>query len=232
MVGTIKHQEVCTAVATDKPTAHPAGDSELAQPEPGDVVSVDYADPDPEPKGRMSPFGRSPKPDERVAIRLHQHPYTYVVRVTASRHSGPKLTELMLIADDGHTVDYEALRTVPVRRLAFSARQWIARNGGKFAAPGDYRQTQTQPENADPQLTELAWRIEYAVMNGEPVRKTVAADLGVNLRKLDRMIARAKAEGLLDGVVIPRRPQPQQRDALRARHEAELWLDTHRPTTS
>lgn len=229
MVPTINHSEVCTAMATDKPTARRTGKGDLPQPEPGDVVSVDYADPDPKPKGR-TPFNvRTPKPDERVAIRLHDHPFTYVVRVATGKQSGPKLTELTILADDSHTVDYEVLRTVPVRRLAFSARQWIARNGGMFAAPGDYRQTHTQPENADPQLTELAWRIEYAVMNGEPVRKTVAADLGVNLRKLDRMIARAKAEGLLDGVVIPRRPQPQQRDALRARHEAELWLDTHGP---
>ena len=70
--------------------------------------------------------------------------------------------------------------------------------------------------------------VDRAGLEGLSMRN-LAADLGVNLRKLDRMIARAKAEGLLDGVVIPRRPQPQQRDALRARHEAELWLDTHGP---
>ena len=196
------------------------------EPQRGDVESVDYAD---APPARGRAKHRTPKPDERVAIRLHGHPYTYVVRVAVARGSEPKIAELTIIADDGNNdaVDYEALRSVPARRLAYSARQWIARAGNAFASPDDYRETFTQPENADPKLTELHWRIEQAVMNGLPVRATVAAQMKVSKRTLDRMIAKARAEGLMEGVEIPRRPSPRQRDALAARAEAELYLSEH-----
>lgn len=187
-------------------------------PQRGDVESVDYADP-PSARGRAK--HRTPNPDERVAIRLHGHPYTYVVRVATAKGAEPKLSELTIIADDGRAVDYEALRSVPARRLAYSARQWIVRGGGLLASPEDYRETFTQPENADPKLSELHWRIEAAIMNGEPVRPTVAAQLGVSTATLDRMIRKARTEGLLEGVEIPRRPSPRQRDALKARHDQE-----------
>lgn len=201
------------------------------EPQRGDVTSVDFADPDPAPKKRTGPFdsGRIPKPDERAAIRLHGHPFTYVVKVATSPTTGPTITELTVLADDGQAVDYAAVRAVPVRRLAYSAAGWIERSGGQVGKPGDYSETFTRPELSNSRLAELPWRIEQAIMNGEPVRPTVAADLNISTATLDRLIAKAKAEGLLDGIEIPRRPSPRQRDALLARHKAEMWLAEHGP---
>ncbi|NVN51686.1 hypothetical protein [Mycolicibacterium hippocampi] len=189
----------------------------------GDVAFVGFADDPPAGSRRKQ---RTPKTDERVKIRLHGYPYDFLVRVATARGSEPTLAELTIVADhpDSHPVDYKALRSVPARRLAYSARQWIARAGGTFAMPDDYRRDSAQPENADPRLTELHWRIEQAVMEGLPVRETIAQDLHVGKRTVDRMIAKARALGLLDGVEIPKRPSPRQRDTLRARHLAELWL--------
>lgn len=188
-------------------------------PHRGDVESVDYADPP--AKGDQSRY-RSPKPDERVAIRLHGHAFTYVVRVTAARGAEPKLTELTIVADAPDIpVDYETLRSVPARRLAYSARQWISRGGGAFAMPDDHRETLAQPESADDRLVKLPDLIENAIMDGLPVRPTVAAQLRVSTATLDRMIRKARDDGLLDGIEIPRRPSPKQRDALTARHRQE-----------
>ncbi|MGP4054129.1 hypothetical protein ACTWP6_04785 [Mycobacterium sp. 4D054] len=189
----------------------------------GDVESVDYADP---PAKGTKPQYRTPKTDERVAIRLHGHPHTYIVRVTATKGAAPALAELTIKADDAGSdpVDYDALRSVPARRLAYSARQWISRGGGAFAMPDDQHDTFTQPDNADDRLVKLPDLIENAIMDGLPVRPTVAAQLGVGKRTLDRMISKARAEGLLDGIEIPRRPSPKQRDELTARHE----LESHR----
>lgn len=212
---------------TDDPHGEPVTSG--PKPQRGDVESIDYADPDHEADKRTGLFGRIPKPDERIATRLVGHPYLYVVKVSTDKRAGPRLTELTITADDGHAVDYDALRAVPARRLAYSARQWIDRAGGQVMFPGDYRETRTRPESADPRLSELGWRIEQAVMNGEPVRATVAKQLGVSTATLGRMIRKARAENLLEGVEIPQRPQPRQRDALRARHLAEQWLDEHGP---
>ncbi|MCA4726901.1 hypothetical protein [Mycolicibacterium fortuitum] len=197
----------------------------MSDPQRGDVVSVDFADPVAQQ--------RMPKPGDRLAIRLHDHPMTYIVRVTTSRTSGPTISELTVRADEGHIVDYNAVRAIPVRRLAYSAAGWIDRAGGLFGFAGDYSETYTRPEIAatspNDRLSELPWRIESAIMNGEPVRPTVARELNVSTSTLDRMIAKARAEGLLDGVELPRRPSPQQRDALRLRHLTELFLDEHGP---
>lgn len=199
------------------------------EPTRGDVESVDFADPDPAANERSGPFGRTPAPDERVAIRLHEHPCTYIVRVVTSSKSGPTITELTVRADDGHPVDHAAVRSIPVRRLAHSAAGWIARSGGQVGFVGDYSETLTRPELADSRLAELPWRIEQAIMDGLPVRPTLAADLNISTATLDRMIAKAKAEGLLDGIEIPRRPSPQQRDRLIAEHLLADWLGEHGP---
>ncbi|MFA4052536.1 hypothetical protein [Mycobacteroides chelonae] len=175
-----------------------------AKPQRGDVVGVKSGEPDSTPD-------RIPEPGERVSIRLHGHPCTYTVRAMADR-SGPKLTELTIAADPGSTVDYAAVRAVPVRRLAHSAVGWIHRLGGLVAAPGDYAETRTRPESADPRLYEVGWRVEDALRHGDPVRPTVAAAMNISLSTLDRLIAKARREGFLDGIDLPRRPQPQQRD--------------------
>ncbi|QLL08844.1 hypothetical protein [Mycobacterium vicinigordonae] len=179
------------------------------EPQHGDVVSVGFADP--REKGRTGPFA-APNRDDRVAIRLHGHPYRYVVKVAVSRGSEPRLAELTVIADKGQVVDSAAVRSVPVRRLAHSAAQWIERGGGAFALPGDYEENDSRPENADPRLYEVSWRIEAAIMNGEPVRRTVAQQMNISTATLDRLIAKAKAFDFLDGIELSRRPPPRQRD--------------------
>lgn len=191
------------------------------EPRRGDVESVKFAD---------------TEANERVAIRLIGHPRTYIVLVDAGRTgrtSGPEIAELTIVPDDGTAVDYAAVREIPVRRLAYSARQWIMSAGGKFGTPGDYSETRTRPEIAasapNNRLGELHWRIEQAIMDGLPVRKTLAHDLSVSTATLDRMISKAKAEGLLEGVEIPRRPQPRLRYALLARTMLENWLTEHGP---
>jgi len=194
----------------------------------GDVVSVGFADGDDEPN-------RVPTVDERVEIRLQGSPYRYIVRVTTDGTTGPKLTELTLEADPGCTIDYEALRSFSTRRLAHSARQWIERRRYPFDNPDDYvdprhaGKPDPRPEDVDPRLSQLHWRIEMAIMNGDPIRKTIAKQYDVSTRTLDRMIAKARAIGLLDGVEIPRRPSPKYREALKVRHDDEIWLSTHGP---
>lgn len=181
-------------------------------PRRGDVESVDYADPDPNPGSRSGPFGRTPRPDERVAIRLVGHSVTYVVRVTTSRGSGPALTELTLTADEGAAVDYEAVRAFSVRRLAVTAAQWIERLGGQIGYVDDTAEVQTQPENHDPRVYQAARIAERALALGQPVRPTVAAELHVSTKTVDRLLKRAKAEGWFDAEPLPKRPPPRQRD--------------------
>lgn len=174
------------------------------------MESVTYADP---PPGGRTPF-RTPKPGERVSIRLRGHPRTYVVRVSTTGRE-PYLTELTMTADDGSAVDYAALREVPARRLAYSAAQWIARVGGALAYPSDQTETRTRPDDADPRVWDAAQVADRALALGLPVRQTVADELSVSTRTADRLLAKAKAEGFLDANDLPRRPQPRQRDTNR-----------------
>lgn len=184
----------------------------------GDVESVTYADPNPRKGKRTGPLCRIPKPDERVAIRLHGYPFTFTVRVAPDKQTGPKLTELTITADAGGAVDYEALRSIPARRLAYSAAQWIERGGGLFAFVGDIAETYSQPESpaaaGAPKVYEAARIADKALALGLPVRPTVAAELGVSKTTVDRLLKRAKAEGWFDDEPLPKRPQPQQRDAI------------------
>ncbi len=183
----------------------------------GDVVSIDYADPDPAPDARTGPFGRLPEPDERVAIRLAGFPFAFVVRVATDPKTGPIIVELTITSDDGTAVDHEVLQGIPARRLAYSARQWIARAGGQVGIPGDVAQTWTRPDEAADDTTaskaSRAARIaDKALALGLPVRSTVAAELGVSTRTVDRLLKRAKAEGWFDDQPLPKRPQPPQHD--------------------
>ncbi|BCP04600.1 helix-turn-helix domain-containing protein [Mycobacterium paraintracellulare] len=180
-------------------------------PQPGDVESVDYADPDPSPGTRTGPFRRVPEADERVAIRLVGHAVTYVVRVTTSRRSGPSLTELTLIADDGTTVDYADVRAVPVRRLAVTAAQWIERCGGQVGFVDDVAETFTRPDEQAPPVYRAAQIAERALALGLPVRPTVADELNVSASTVDRLLRRAKAEGWFDGQPLPKRPPARRR---------------------
>ena len=44
-----------------------------------------------------------------------------------------------------------------------------------------------------------------------PVRPTVAKELNVSTRTVDRLLAKAKAQGWFDNQPLPKRPQPKQR---------------------
>ncbi len=214
--------------------------TDTPDPQRGDVEFVGFADNDKAEAARQAAKAadprdrllRAPVPaaNERVKVRLHGHPFDFVVRVKADPATGPVLTEFAVSTkDDSEAVTHAALRSVPLRRLAYSAHRFIATGGGLVGSPGDYREMHTRPDVADPRLGELHWRIEQAIRDGLPVRPTVAADLGISTKTLDRLIAKAKAENLLEGVELSRRPPPRQRDALRARHMLELWLDEHGP---
>lgn len=186
--------------------------STASQPEKGDVVSVDFADPDPVPDRPKNPFGyRIPSPDERVAIRLHDHPFRYAVRVTTDKQSGPRLTELALIADAGSTVDYAAVRSIPVRRLAYTAAQWIEQCAGLISFVDSMGEIQGRPEEADPKVYAAALLAEQALSLGMPVRPFVASELNVSTRTVDRLLDKARAEKWFDDGPLPKRPQPKQR---------------------
>lgn len=175
------------------------------RPEHGDVESITSEESD-------RSEGTVPSPVERMTIRLHGHPRTYVVRAVADGRSGPKLTELTIVADDGSAIDHNTLRAVPARRLAYSAAQWLDRAGGRFVLPNDTSEVLgRQPENSDARVHEVARRVDAALALGLPVRRTVADGMNLSTATVDRLIAKAKAEGFLDAAELPKRPQPRQK---------------------
>lgn len=176
------------------------GDSE---PQPGEVVSVDYADP-PTSDTRTGPLGRIPQDDERVAIRLHAIPFTFAVRVTTDKHAGPRVTELDITADEGHAVERTVLQSIPVRRLAASAAQWIEQYGGQVWPVGDVTETFRRPENPSPQVWDAAQHANKALALGLPVRPYVAEQLIVSKSTVDRLLKRAKAEGWFEDQPLPK----------------------------
>lgn len=186
-------------------------DGDSYEPQPGDVDSVNYADP-PNSNTRYWAVGRVPETDERVAIRLVGHPFHYIVRVATARGRDPRLTELTIHADDGGDIDHATLRAVPVRRLTYTAAQWIAREGGLIGDVDDIAETTAQPDNPAPPVRAAAELAEQALSLGLPVRPYVADKLGYSKTTVDRLLKRAKAEGWLDGQHLPKRPPPQQRD--------------------
>lgn len=199
-----------------RPTAKGSG------PQRGDVLSVAFADPAKAAQAasaaasgdRMDRLLGVPMPadDERVAVRLKRYPYLFVVRVRAGR-TGPVVTHLEITADDGTEVDYTALRAIPLRRIALSAHNWLRRFGGAVGFPGDHDLQRRRPDDPDGErLYTLVTLIEQAILSGLPVRKTVAAQMGVSTATIDRLIARAKDLHLMDGIEIPKRPGPRQRD--------------------
>ncbi|WP_156664390.1 hypothetical protein [Mycobacterium sp. 852002-51613_SCH5001154] len=190
-------------------------DGDSRKPQRGDVESVksgeaDHGDRSSGPLG----IGPPPDPNSRVRIRLHDFPFTFVVRVSTSKRTGPRLTELTMIADDNQTVDYDAIRAVPLRRLAHSAAQWIERWGGNIAFVGDVAETFSQPDNPVPTAFEAAQHANKALALGLSVRPYVAEQLHVSKTSVDRLLKRAKAEGWLNDEPLPKGRQPQQREVI------------------
>lgn len=184
-------------------------------PQLGDVESVNFADPDPYPEAakRHGPFRRRvPGPDTRVAIRLHGHPFTYAVRVTTDKQSGPQLTELTIVSDSHAHVDHGAMRSIPLRRLAYTAAQWIEPCTGLIAFLDSMGEVRGRPAEAAPDVYLAAQMAEQALALGMPVRPFVAKELDVSTRTVDRLLAKARAGGWFDSGPLPKRPQPRQRD--------------------
>jgi hypothetical protein len=202
-------------------------------PQRGDVESVAFADPDKAAQAARAgasddPFGvPMPDDDEPVAVRLHGYPYLFVVRVCAGA-TGPAVWHIEITADAGAEVDYNALRSIPLRRIALSAHNWLRRFGGAIAEPGDHDLARRRPDDRDAisgRLHELVWRVEQAIASGLPVRKTVAAEMQLSTATIDRLIAKAKAGGLMDDIEIPKRPGPRQRDDALADYLMGTHLD-------
>ena len=197
------------------------GSNRSTGPQRGDVQSVTFADPNKaaqaaraaasdDPMDQLLGFPM-PADDERIAVRLDAYPYTFVVRVRAGR-TGPVVTHLEITADDGTEVDYTALRSIPLRRIALSAWNWLRRFGGAVGFPGDHDLQRRRPDDRDAdRLRTLVNLIESAILSGEPVRKTVADEMQLGTATIDRMIRKAKDAGLMDGIEIPKRPGPRQR---------------------
>lgn len=179
---------------------------DVAKPEPrrGDVESV-------EPAGKG-----------QVRIRLHGYPYTFIARPTIrSTDTGPELAELTIISDEDHVVDYEALRAIPARRLAYTAAQHLDPRRRPTLAGRRWRHVDPNHVETfaahtaapfDARVVLAAALAEHAQTLGLPIRATVAEELGVSKRTADRLLKRAKAEGLLEDRPLPRRPPPRQRD--------------------
>ena len=184
-------------------------------PQRGGVVSVGYADPEKAAQYRKGmadaleqrvppgPLCPVPDDDERVAIRLLGYPYLFTVRVRAGR-TGPVITHLEVTGDYGAEVGYEVVRRIPFRRIAISAHAWLQRGGGTVGFAGDHELQHRRPDDPEAaRLYELLWRVEAAIASGEPVRKTVAAEMGLGTATIDRLIRKAKDAGLMDGIEIP-----------------------------
>jgi hypothetical protein len=86
-----------------------------------------------------------------------------------------RLTELTMVADSvREPVDNSAVRSIPVRRLAYTAAQWIDRLAGLLAYVEDTSEVWVRPENADPKIYSAAQIADQALSLGLPVRPTVA----------------------------------------------------------
>jgi len=164
-----------------------------SKPQRGDVIQVEVGE----------------KPADPVTIRLAGHPFTYLVKVKLT-DTGPKLVELTMIADTGHAVDYEMLRAVPARMLAYTAAQHLdrLRSARPGAAPACMQFA--EDKESPPTGARMVALAERAQSLGLPVRPTVAAQLGVSKTTVDRQLKKAKAQGLIGP--LPKRPSPKQRD--------------------
>jgi hypothetical protein len=110
-----------------------------------------------------------------------------------------RLTELTMVADSvREPIDNSAALSIPVRRLAYTAAQWIDRLASLLAYVEDTSEVWVRPENADPTIYSAAQIANQALSLGLPVRPTVAAELNVRTRTVDRLLAKAKAEGWFD----------------------------------
>ncbi|OPX14329.1 hypothetical protein [Gordonia sp. i37] len=155
-------------------------------------------------------------PEGRTEIRLHDLPFTFHVR-SGTDADGPFIRELTVVADEGATVDYHALRAIPARRLAYTAVQTAARELCDLGveAVGYTLDASVRPDDADPRVWEVSQRALIAVSNGLPVRATVAEEMHLTKATVDRLIKKAKDAGYLDATDLPKRPQPRQKDATR-----------------
>ncbi len=181
--------------------------SRTPAPKRGDVIDIGSNEPD-----HMR--GTPPDSGDRVRIRLHDYPATFVVRVQGT-DAGPVLTELSVRGDPGTPVDAALLRSVPVRRLAHSAADWHRRLGGLLAFPDDGPAAHKRPEaqaDVPDRVVRAAAIARAAIAEGKSVREAIANELSVSKPTASRVIRQAKDAGLLDTADLPKKPGPRQRD--------------------
>ncbi|WP_405136577.1 hypothetical protein [Nocardia sp. NBC_01388] len=179
----------------------------------GTVSAVRLPDPG---RGEGDPTmdGAIPALDSAVVVELVGHPHRYVVRVEPGP-DGPVVVELRMISDTAAPIDYVAIKSVSVRRLAYAAMQWLTGAGGQFAHPGDAPDTLARPEAADgirrqrkaddALLTEVSEHAAYAVAHGFRVKEHVAERMHASTATAARWLAKAKAEGFMPDVPLPKR---------------------------
>ena len=143
---------------------------------------------------------------------------------------------MTIVADEGAVIDYGSLRMIPIRRLAVTAARLVTpADQVSFTEVGARTPPARGPHSGLHGFSEqapltapltvgvikAATLAERALVLGQPVRPTVAAELGVSKSTVDRLLRQAKAQGLLENRSLPRRPSPQQRDTTAV---AEHWM--------
>jgi hypothetical protein len=165
-------------------------------------------------EGEPQMDGRIPALASPVVVEINGHPHRYVVRVAPSPR-GPVLVELRMISDTAAPIDYAAIKSVSVGRLAYAAMQWLTSAGGQFAQPGDSAETYAKPEKAesirrqrkadDALLTDVAAHAAHAVAHGLRVQDHVAEQMNASTATAARWMRKAKAEGFMPDTPLPRR---------------------------
>lgn len=182
--------------------------------EPGTVKVVRLPEPE---RGEGHPVmdGTVPALDGPVVVELHGHRHRYVVRAARTDDDGPVITDLRVLSDDGAPVDHGVLRAVNLRRLAYTALQWLTSAGGQFAQPGDTAESFAKPERAakiraarrkdSANLADVAVHVLDALDESAPVLEFVAERMTISTATAGRLIRRAKVEGFLPDKQLPRR---------------------------
>ncbi|MFE3757890.1 hypothetical protein ACFXO9_26585 [Nocardia tengchongensis] len=165
-------------------------------------------------EGELQLDGGIPTLDSPVVVEVNGHPHRYVVRVAPSP-DGPVLVELRMISDTGAPIDYAAIKSVQVRRLAYAAMQWLTSARGLFAQPGDTSEALAKSERAEgirrqrkadgALLADVAAHATYAVEHGLRVQDYVGQRMNASTSTVARWLRKAKAEGFMPDVPLPKR---------------------------
>jgi len=175
--------------------------------------------------------GRKGDQDGIIEVPLFRHRYRYQVRVDLSGPV-PRLIELrVIVVNDDVQVDSEAIRDIPVRRLALAASRFISltENGVELAGDFDEPTGLIRPDHPKGgrgyKLGDVHYRqVKNLLIRAREVglapREYVAEQFQVELPTVDRWIREAKARNILarDWARATSAPDP-------ADTELGIWLD-------